>query len=119
MDEHRFDTLTKLLRTGSGSRRRALAVLLPTALTAGLSDGTEALTRRARRKCRAKGGVPLERGNCHCARTADNIDTADFPCHDNPDCYCGKTASGNGLCTAKTGGSGTVCSSTIKCPTGE
>ena len=119
MDEHRFDNLTKLLGAGSGSRRRVLTALIPTVLATGVSGRAKALTRRARRRCRVKGGVPLEQGNCHCARTCDNVNNADFPCHDNSDCFCGKTASGKGLCVAKTGGSGTLCSSTTRCPTGQ
>jgi hypothetical protein len=119
MDERRFDTLTKLLFTGSGSRRRVLTVLVPSALAAGLFDRTEALTRKERRQCREKGGVPAKKGNCHCARTCDNITTTDFPCSENTECFCTKTPSGKGLCVTRTGGSGNICSSKIKCPDGE
>jgi hypothetical protein len=116
MDEHRFDTLAKLVGNGRGSRRRVLTVLVPAALAAGLPQRTEALTGS---ECRAIGGLPRKKGNCHCARTCDNIDQTDFPCKNNPDCNCEMTASGKGMCRATAGGSGTTCSRNKHCPTGE
>jgi hypothetical protein len=116
MDEQRFDTLAKMVSNGRGSRRRVLTVLVLAALVTGLPHRAEALSRSA---CRAKGGLPRKMGNCRCARTCDEIDQTQFPCHENPDCHCAMTASGKGLCSANTGGSGDNCSSSKECPTGQ
>jgi hypothetical protein len=116
MDEQRFDTLAKMVSNGRGSRRRVLTVLVLAALVTGLPHRAEALSRSA---CRAKGGLPRKKGNCRCARTCDEIDQTQFPCHENPDCHCAMTASGKGLCSANTGGSGDNCSSSKECPTGQ
>ena len=115
MDAQRFDTLAKLVSNGRGSRRRVLTMLVPTALAAALPHRTEALTGS---ECRAQDGLPRKKGNCHCARTCDNIDQTDFPCKNNPDCHCTLTASGKGMCRATAGGSGTSCSSSKQCLTG-
>ncbi len=71
MGEQFFDDLAKGLDDGTISRRRALKLVGAAALGAALipvmPKQAEALSRRARRRCRRKGGIPLERGNCHCA----------------------------------------------------
>jgi len=119
MDGERFDSLTKTLGDRSGTRRRALRLLGVALGAAVLPDHAEALTAKARHRCRRKGGVPLEKGNCHCAQGCDYSPGATFPCQNNPNCHCSETVAGHGLCVDDTAGSGATCSSNEDCPTGE
>jgi hypothetical protein len=68
MDADRFDALTRAL--GGISRRRALrlagATALASVVTPLLPQQAEALSVDARRRCRRKGGIPLDHGTCHC-----------------------------------------------------
>ena len=121
MDEHFFDELAKGLDEGTITRRRALklvgAAALGTALMPVLPKQAEALTRKARRKCHSEGGVPLEKGNCHCAMTCTT--PVAITCHGSNICECHETVSGKGFCTdqsvpvTKEG-----CSTSADCPTG-
>ena len=57
----------------------------------------EALTSKARRRCRRKGGIPQKKGECHCA-VGCNSDFSQFHCQSATDCICLKKASGGGFC---------------------
>ena len=113
--EQFFDDLAKGLNDGSVSRRRALKLFGAAALSAALMPvmpkQAEALGRRYRRRCRRKGaipesdipgGIPLERGDCHCGWQC-GPDRDLFKCHGNPDCVCYEDANGRGFCGTGTG----------------
>jgi hypothetical protein len=110
MGEQFFDDLAKGLDDGTLSRRRALrlfgAAALGAALMPVMPEQAEALGRRFRRRCRRKGadpgGIPLERGDCHCGWQC-GPDPSLFSCHGNTNCTCYKDASGRGFCGTGTG----------------
>jgi hypothetical protein len=117
MDEHFFDDLAKGLEDGTISRRRALKLVGAAALGAALipvmPKQAEALSRGARRRCHRKGGVPLEKGNCHCA---ENCAGPTINCQDNTVCECFETAEGTGFCTdLRSALQGAGCSSSADC----
>jgi hypothetical protein len=94
-----FDDLAKGLAAGTISRRQALkwvgaGILGAVLATAGFNEPAEALTRR---RCRDKGGVPLEEGNCSCAFQC-GADLDRFNCKSDSKCYCLEKASGGGFC---------------------
>ena len=149
MNEQFFDDLARGLDEGTISRRRAIklfgAAALGAALMPVMPERAEALTRRARHRCRRQGGIPLEKGNCHCAATCTS-DFSQFHCQSATDCTCVKKVSGGGFCAFGTtfndpgqrcdnteyicgsprrcvvipgcAGSGTACTSTDQCPAG-
>jgi hypothetical protein len=103
VDEQFFDDLSKALTNGTVSRRRALqlvgAAALGAALMPVLPKQAEALTAKARRRCRKKGGVVLEKGNCHCGYTCTSpVAKSEFQCTDDPNCFCYETLDGRGTC---------------------
>ena len=118
-----FDELAKGLAENSISRRQAVkwagyGVLGAALSSLGFAESAEALTRRQRRRCRRKGGTPLERGECNCAFNCETS-PEDIVCEDNPNCSCTQTIEGRGfcadfqvLCPAET------CSSSSECPRG-
>ena len=96
-----LDELARGLAENDISRRQAIrwagyAVAGATLSSMGFAETAEALTRRQRRRCRRKGGTPLEKGNCHCAFNC-GADPGQFACQ-NADCVCLKTAEGKGFC---------------------
>jgi hypothetical protein len=109
MGEQFFDDLARGLDAGTVSRRRALqlfgAAALGAALMPVMPERAEALGRRARRRCRRQGGIPLERGDCHCAWQC-GPDPAPFSCHGNTNCRCYKDPSGRGFCGSGSGNGG-------------
>ena len=121
MDEHFFDDLARGLDDGTITRRRALKLVGGAALGAALMPilpkQAEALGRRFRRRCRRKRGVPLEKGNCHCATTCKT--PPGIHCHSNDNCFCFETLSGEGFCgVVSYTPAPVVCSSSADCPTG-
>jgi hypothetical protein len=122
-----LDELATALSEGAISRRQALKWagygMLGAALSGmGFAETAEALGRRARRRCRNKDGVPLERGECHCAtKCSSSAYYRQFKCQDNPNCSCRKTAEGRGFCAQVFFGSCEdlqACSSSSECPSG-
>jgi len=103
-DSYYFDDLAKGLANGTISRRQALkwagAGIVGTVLAStGFPEKAEALTRRERRRCREKGGVPLEEGKCNCAFQCETgVHLDDFNCQSDPECYCFETTAGRGFC---------------------
>jgi hypothetical protein len=102
MDGSRFDRLTAAW-AGPVGRRRALrgaagaAIAGLLAAAPGLAPpGAEAAS-RAKRRCRRKHGVFVSSGECRCASRCSTPQTR-FPCHDNPNCFCGETLAGEGFC---------------------
>jgi hypothetical protein len=95
-----FDDLATGLADGSISRRRALkwigAGALAFAIAPLFPEQAEALTRRQRRRCRRRGGRPVERGECHCAFQCGVSEI--ITCEDNPDCLCIETTENRGFC---------------------
>jgi hypothetical protein len=85
-----LDELARGLAENDISRRQAIkwagySVLGATLSSMGFADTVEALTRKARRRCRRKGGTPLERGECHCGIRCDtNAENSDFICGNTP-----------------------------------
>jgi hypothetical protein len=120
MSNHFLDDLAKRLGERLLPRRRALELLgaaaLGTALMPVMPKQSEALTRKARRRCRAEGGVPLAKGTCHCAMTCTTSPA--ISCHSNLGCACYETVSGKGFCAHSVGASAEGCSSNADCPTG-
>ena len=100
-----FDEVARELAEGTISRRQALKWLGAGALAfAALpvaSRPAEALTRRFRRRCRRRGGIPLERGNCRCAFQC-GAERELFRC--GTGCLCLLTAEGRGFCGSREGG---------------
>jgi hypothetical protein len=119
MDEHFFDDLAKGLDDGTITRRRALKLVGGAALGAALMPllpkQAQALTRKFRRRCHRKGGVPVERGNCHCARQCMPSTGANFSCQNNASCICSETVEGRGFCSAGGAGTNGACTSSAQC----
>jgi hypothetical protein len=122
MGEQFFDDLAKGLDDGTITRRRALKLVGGAALGAALMPvmpkQAEALTRRARRRCRRKSGVPVEKGKCHCAVTCNSDDTSLFSCNGNTGCVCLRTASGRGFCATVETLTAIRCVNTTPCASG-
>jgi hypothetical protein len=123
MDERLFDDLAKRLGVSRVPRRRALKSLGATAFVVGvlplLPKQAEALSRTFRRRCRSVGGVPLRKGECHCAETCSAPNSALFVCHSNNSCYCEETVAGKGFCADfSTGAAKYGCSTNADCPSG-
>jgi hypothetical protein len=123
-EAHYLDELSRALDEGAISRGQALkwagyGVLGAALSSMGFADTAEALGRRQRRRCRNKGGTPLERGECHCAyKCGANVDR--FVCENNPSCACVRTIEGRGFCGDVSVGCPLFsnCSSSSECPSG-
>ncbi len=124
-----LDELARGLAENDISRRQAIkwagySVLGATLSSMGFADTAEALTRKARRRCRRKGGTPLEKGNCHCAWEADTCSPTvepnpdRFTCQNDPNCTCYKTTEGRGFCAQLSRCPPGTCSSSSQCPPG-
>jgi hypothetical protein len=122
--ESSFDELARGLAEEAITRRQALkwagyGVVGAALSSIGFADTAEALTRRQRRRCRRKGGTPLEGGNCRCSfNCGANIDS--FSCQSNPNCACTKTAEGKGFCIDARERCANLqrCSRSCQCPSG-
>lgn len=97
-----FDELAIQLHEGRISRRRAIRLAGMAALGVAVGPNIAEGRDRARRRCRKKGGRPVDRGDCKCTWQCDS-DRDLFHCHGNPDCACYKDASGRGFCGQTTG----------------
>ena len=123
-----LDELARGLAENDISRRQAIkwagySVLGAALSSMGFAEPAEALGRRQRRKCRRKGGTPLEKGECHCGYRCEFASPgppADrFVCENNPSCACVKTTEGRGFCAdIRAGSSGPLCSRSSQCPSG-
>jgi hypothetical protein len=120
MDEHFFDDIAKGLGNGSVSRGRALKLVGGAALGAVLipllPNQAEALTRKFRRACRSQGGVPLDKGNCHCAMTCTT--SPSISCHNDNSCTCQETVTSKGFCAHSVSADVYGCSTNADCPPG-
>jgi hypothetical protein len=120
-----LDELAMGLAENDISRRQAVkwagySVLGAALSSMGFAESAEALTARQRRRCRSKGGIPLDNGNCHCAFKC-GADIDQFKCGGDPRCRCRKTAEGRGFCVGVTHQqcSGLRrCSRSTQCPSG-
>ena len=96
MDSKTFDGIAKSLNN-SFSRRRAMQSVLGGAIAAAgvplLAPRPAEAGSRAKKRCRNKGGVYVEKGTCHCTSAGCNL-----TCHGNPDCHCYETTEGRGFC---------------------
>jgi hypothetical protein len=116
-----LDELARGLAENDVSRQQAIkwagySVLGAALSSMGFADTAEALTRRGRRRCRRRGGTPLEEGNCHCAA---NCRSKSIPCHGTESCTCFKTTENTGFCLyLGTGSCNTTCTSSKDCPSG-
>jgi hypothetical protein len=115
MQEPWFHRVAKQLGERSGSRRRALQVLVAALAGAGLVPAVfpEAAAGGARQRCRRRGGHPVP-GPCRCALTCDSTDLVKYGCSSLPDCACRETAEGSGFCGWEAG-SKMGCSSSAEC----
>ena len=98
-----LDELARGLAENDISRRQAIrwagySVAGAALSSMGFADTAEALSRKARRRCRRKGGTPLASGDCHCGLNCDAPDPTKFSCQDNPNCRCFQTTNGSGFC---------------------
>jgi hypothetical protein len=118
-----FDEVAKGIAENTISRRQAVkwagyGVLGAALSSMGFAETAEALTRRQRRRCRRKGGTPLERGECNCAFKCGPLE-ATFACESNPNCSCAQTIEGRGFCADFSGRCpAETCSSSSECPSG-
>jgi hypothetical protein len=117
-----FDELARGLAENSISRRQAIrwagySVAGAALSSLGFAETAEALTRRQRRRCRRKGGTPLEKGTCHCAGNCPG--GAFFNCGNNPECFCLETTEGRGFCANATLSCTATCTSSNQCPSGQ
>jgi hypothetical protein len=122
--ERSFDELARGLAENSISRRQAIrwagySVAGAALSSLGFAETAEALTRRQRRRCRRKGGTPLEKGSCHCAFNCGDP-ASQFVCGSNPNCLCMQTTEGTGFCASAFGACDAIgtCSSSSQCPRG-
>jgi hypothetical protein len=118
-----LDELARGLAENHVSRRRAIkwagySVLGAALSSMGFAESAEALTRRQRRRCREKGGIPLEEGTCHCAAKCTS-DFSRFHCSGNKNCTCLRTVSGKGFCAKGTLFTDTGCPTQTKCSSGK
>jgi hypothetical protein len=117
-----LDELARGLAENDISRRQAIkwagySVAGAALSSMGFAETAEALTRRQRRRCRRKGGTPLERGECHCGFKCGS--SADIVCESNRNCSCTKTIEGRGFCANFNVNCPNVsCTSSSKCPSG-
>lgn len=115
MDSKTFDAFAKSLNN-SLSRRRAMQGVLGGAIAAAgmplLAPRSAGAGSRAKKRCRNKGGVYVEKGTCHCASNGCNL-----TCHGNPDCHCYETTEGRGFCAGI--GHTKDCTTTADCNAGE
>jgi hypothetical protein len=113
-----FDDLATALADGSISRRQALKGIGAGALAFAIGplfpEQAEALTRRQRRRCRRRGGLPVERGECHCGSQCE----APIRCEGDPECVCAKTTENRGFCARDVVGCGEPCTASSECPPG-
>lgn len=119
MNASLVDELAKGLNGGAGSRRRALCLVggaLAATLAPTLFPQFADAGKKAKRRCRKKGGVPAPHGECRCALTCAAAD-ADFSCNGDITCFCGKSVEGEGFCAVQ-GAVVSACSATSECPTG-
>jgi len=119
-DSSYFDDLATALADGSISRRQALKGIGVGALAFAIGplfpEQAEALTRRQRRRCRERGGIPVEEGECHCTEQSLCAGNPEIHCEGNPDCHCFKTVGGRGFCGRH--GLCTPCTASSECPAG-
>jgi hypothetical protein len=119
-----LDELARGLAENDLSRRQAIewvgySVLGAALSSMGFAESAEALTARQRRRCRRKGGIPLEKGNCNCGFRCDAPNPNQFTCQNHPGCACLKTTEGKGFCTQRALCEGLQeCSSSSQCPSG-
>ena len=115
-----FDDLATGLADGSISRRQALKGIGAGALAFAIGplfpEQAEALTRAQRRRCRQRGGIPVERGECHCTEQSLCEDNPEIHCEGNPECHCLMTVAGRGFCGRH--GSCVPCTASSECPAG-
>jgi hypothetical protein len=115
-----IDDLAKDLSAAAGSRRGALRLvggaLAATLATTFFPQFADA-GKKAKRRCRKKGGVPVSQGECRCALTCATVADADFSCNGDITCFCGKSVEGDGFCAVQ-GAVDSACSATSECPTG-
>jgi hypothetical protein len=115
MDGHRFDGLTRALSSGL-SRRQALTVLGATlsgsGLLAALSEEANALSRKAKRRCRRAGGAVCSAGTKRacCSPSGECLNGA---CICNNDCP--NDRSGQCHCAAAVGGVTACCDNNACC----
>jgi hypothetical protein len=115
MDSKTFDGIAKSLNISLSRRRAMQSVLGGTVLAAvppTLMPRSAAAGRKAKKRCRKRGGVYLDKGTCHCASHG-----CDLTCHGNPSCHCYQTTEGRGFC-AGIGSTGN-CTTTNDCEAGE
>jgi hypothetical protein len=121
-----LDELARGLAENDISRRQAIkwagySVLGATLTSMGFAERAEAisLSRRFRRRCRRKGGTPLEKGNCHCAASCGDVPTQ-FTCAGSSACICVQTTEGTGFCANGTTACDAIgtCSKSSECPLG-
>ena len=99
-----LDELAKGLAENDISRRQAIrwagySVLGASLSSMGFAQSAEALSRKARRRCRRKGGTLVTGGDCNCALNCDAPDPTKFKCQDDPNCRClESSAFGLGFC---------------------
>jgi hypothetical protein len=120
-DSSYFDDLATALADGSISRRQALKGIGVGALAFAIGplfpEQAEALTRRQRRRCRRRGGQPLEEGECHCAFQCGESEF--ISCEDDPNCLCVETVGGRGFCAFDAQCAQLfACTSSSECPPG-
>jgi hypothetical protein len=115
-----FDDLATALADGSISRRQALKSIGVGALAFAIGplfpEQAEALTRVQRLRCRRRGGLLVERGECHCTEQSLCADNAEIHCEGNPDCHCFKTVEKRGFCGRH--GDCVPCTASAECPQG-
>jgi hypothetical protein len=113
-----FDDLATALADGSISRRQALKGIGAGALAFVIGplfpEQAEALTRAQRRRCRRRGGQPVESGECHCAYLCQEPEV--MGCEGNPECTCFKTVGNRGFCGRH--GQCQPCTASSECPPG-
>src|SRR5918998_5286937 len=118
-DNSYFDDLARGLAESTISRRQAMkwlgvGLVSVTLGTLGFEEKAYALTKRQRRRCRNKGGIPLKEGNCHCAFTCGAAGHL-FNCSTHAECLCQETIEGKGFCGARTICPTTTCTSSSQC----
>ena len=82
---------------GQALKWAGFSVLGAAISSVGFAESAEALAPRQRRRCRGKGGIPLEKGTYHCARKCTS-NSSRFHCHGCTSCRCYRTLSGRGFC---------------------
>jgi hypothetical protein len=114
-----LDELARGVADGSISRGQALKWLGAGAVAFAIGplfpEQAEALTRRQRRRCRNRGGTPLERGECNCGLKC-GANLSRFTCQGNPNCTCHQTTEGRGFCGQSI--CGTACTASGDCLSG-